>query len=131
MKHLQSDLSTLFQRSLPDLPSIQLPSGSAYIRPMSISAIKANVVYIIKPYAGIVMPIKPPHALFTYTKPRHRLEARVDLYTRFIIFDDVSSEYFHTSDEAYIHMFLNYPRTINSNLDVYNRLYTIYPEYFI
>lgn len=130
MKHLQSNLSTIFSRSIPDLPSIQLPSGLPYIRPMSIAAIQANVVYLLKPYAGIVMLLPTPRVLFSFAHPRYMPRPKY-VGRALFIFDDYVDLYFRTSDDAYIHMFLNYPSRINDHPDIYNRIYISYPEYFI
>ena len=134
MKHLQSNLSTLFRSSLPDVPSTPLPSGPAYIRPMSIAAIKASIVWEYNPYNATIIAIPPDNlpTLFSYDNPTNSANILSE-FTRWIAFrwHGMTQKRFRTSDIAYIAMFLDFPRTRLRLPNEFTRLYNQYPEYFI
>lgn len=140
MKHLHADLSNLFSSKLPELPSVQLPSGPPYIRPMIISAINTLFCYTysINWYdstIGIEVAKLTTEYALKLSRPTFPSKLKNDIFgfrhyinTRYN--NGNHSRYFRTLDDAYIDAFIKQPHTQKANPE-FTRIRTTYPEYFI
>jgi hypothetical protein len=134
MKHLQSDLPSLYRPEFPLLPTTSsLPSGQPYIRPMKLDSIGQHrlMAYQIGPFY------------------RKVLEAEVTLDQWLMIAEDNPLDgygVYSSYDKALIHIELHLLRAENPNFTAEyvfcdtmytgieydrERIHRLYPEYFI
>lgn len=138
MKHLQADLSTVFKRQLAELPAVRLPSGPAYIRPMKLSAITANICYSYEIYWYSSSIVIHTHALTTESAlrlSRPRFTTSIERFRSFasvwnVHFFDSYTRYFRTIDDVLIDAFIRNTETQTNHPD-FSRIKSTYPEYFI
>ena len=134
MKHLHADLSNLFKRQLADLPAVQLPSGPAYIRPMRIAAIAANICYSysVSWYGDDInvesFELTLKRAL-QLSLPKFRTNAWAEPSSQRWGYQ-YCTRYFRTVDDALLDAFIRYPDTHDRHPE-FTRIKTTYPEYFI
>lgn len=120
--------------SYPDI-NYSLPKGSAFAVAMRISAIQSQYCYYYNIFSLEchihLFAFNDFESLLKLIRPKVRTTS-TNIYYRMWFFDEPTcAQYFRSSDEAYIDMFLNYSRSINKYPDIYHRLYSKYPEYFI
>lgn len=108
-----------------------VPSGDPYIRPMKLTYVLSNTYYTFNFNTYEVhMRFYDPNSFYLqhFTTPH----VITKTYTLRWAWAYISIDYnFRTSDEAYIHMFLNSSYAINKYPEKYSQIYTKYPEYFI
>jgi hypothetical protein len=134
MKHLQADLSMLFQPSFPKRePIADLPCGAPYIPRMPLSLMPTCEYFTIR-HLKVEKYFHPltPTTLFLYDRPVTSQRQRTT--SEWFMFAEPysnSHKRFRTEDEAYIELFHTTHRGATTYPEKFAYIQTKYPEYFI